>query len=155
MNEEIREKIIEMTKKLGFYGIDASSDISLFEYGLLGREITEYQCSIIPAKYFQLIHVIDWQEYENPLCYDISTYSEDEIKELINEDWFNKKSFFSFIGMDESEWLKIDAVSKIYDMISYTGNENIFGTSYHTKNDSELLEWLQNEEERQENSLIK
>jgi hypothetical protein len=110
-----------MARKLSdyndFYGTDASNEISLFEYGLLVKDIDESE--------LRCIYRIDQNQF------DVAHISYQAITDMINESWFDKESFLNTQGITESEWLKGSYVNKLFDMIQYYGYENIFGNSYN------------------------
>ena len=127
-------KYLEKLDKAGYYGIDYSLDISLLEYGLIGKKIGKNT--------YKIVYVINWLDYGKPKSYDSVTFDKEEIKELIEESWFDQKSFFSFLGCTKKEWLELDLIGQVSDLISYYGTENICGTCYYsntlydlTKND--------------------
>jgi len=154
LTENEQDKLIQNLKDLEFEGIDIDTEISLFEYGLLVREITEYQCSIRPTVYYQYIVVTSWEDFAEPKYFDISTITESELVEIFNEEWFDKKGFLSFIGQNESDYLKdMHIASVLSDMIQYYGTDNIIGSNHNPFDSFDLLEWSESELNR--NPIIK
>lgn len=110
-------------KKLSNYsnysGIDASNEISLFEYGLLCKiENNDIQC----------IYGVGSDNGCNYNTFACSWISATEVKQLLNE--LDKLGLLSYIGMSEKNWLESDIITQIHDLLSYFGYENIFGC-YH------------------------
>lgn len=105
-----------------FHGIDKSNEISLFEYGLLCQEKEE-------TKEIQCWYGIEFNGDENAfITFAHSVLGIEEIKQLVNEHWFDKKAFFSYVGLIEEQWVNhVPSHHQIYDLISYYGTETIFG----------------------------
>ena len=118
----MRESIFDKLEKKGFEGIDVSLEISLFEYGIIARD---------KDNELQVIYVTEWIDYEKPKYFDVSYISSDDLNSIINESWFDKKGFLSFLGMTETEHKDSLKISMLYDYISYYGAENILGSSYY------------------------
>jgi hypothetical protein len=109
----------------GFTGTDVNIETSLYEYGLLCHKP-------LGAKNIQCWIGVEIDSNSNYCKFDFFTISEKDIEEIINESWFNKKSFFSFIGITEKEWLVVaHYTSKISDLVTYYGYQNIFYPSYY------------------------
>jgi hypothetical protein len=96
---------------LGFYGTDASLEISMSEYNLA------------LTKWGDLGEVTVL--YKNGEVWDCITQSPEYFTSKINESWFDKSGFFSFVGSTESRWLLMPLVSQIQDLIGYYGVDNI------------------------------
>ena len=119
--------------KSTFIGIDASLEISLLEYGLIvsnevhedgsGTHFCVYKCNG---------------------GYGTGHISEADLNNLINgEDWANEEdinSFLSFVGMSKNDFLQMPLITKLFDLISYWGYENIMGTEYYPMNEKETIE---------------
>lgn len=105
----------------GYNGIDADPDTSLFEYGLLVKDY---------GNDLKVIYGVETKESEyGDIVYcdfDTAIVSKEDIGSIINESWFDKKGFFSYNGMSEKGWSKVDYTIRIYDLIHYYGYENIF-----------------------------
>lgn len=118
-----------------FYGIDKSIDISILEYGVL--------VSKEPDRNNEYLIVYGVDNDGNKYQSFASIFmSEQEINSKIEEPWFSKNSFFSHNDINEEEWLQLDVASKMTDMLSYYGSENICGVSYHTFDEEKLRELL-------------
>jgi hypothetical protein len=117
-----------------FYGNDANLEISLMEYGLLVSKETDKDGQ----------HACLYKhEYDG--TFDVGYLSEKEANAFLNESWFNKDAFLSWNGAIESEWLELDFVVKVMDLLQYYGYENIFGSSYgDVFSTEEAIEWLNN-----------
>jgi hypothetical protein len=101
-------------EEMGFFGIDASLEISLDEYGL----------ALTPrTKWGDLGEVTVL--YKHGGTWDCITQSPEYFTSKINESWFDKSGFFSFIDSTESRWLLMPLVSQIQDLIQYYGVDNI------------------------------
>lgn len=116
-------KTLTELKNEGYFGIDASIEISLFEYGLLVKisdDKTYYDC---------IYGVVsdDGMNYDRFNCANISKEEIDQLPFDLND----RGLFFSYIGMSVNNW-KIDTgyVGKLHTLLSYFGYENIFGTGY-------------------------
>jgi hypothetical protein len=96
----------------GFYGTDASLEESLTEYGLALKPSEKYE-----GKFTAL--------YKNGETWDCITQLPEYFTSKINESWFDKSAFFSFIDSTESRWLLMPLVSQIQDLIQYYGVDNI------------------------------
>lgn len=118
-----------------FYGIDKSIDISILEYGMLvSKEPND-------KDEYLIIYGVnnDGNSYES---FNTISLTEKEVNDKINESWFNKKEFFNYCGQTEQEWLLLNIVNKMRDMIAYYGVENICGVSYSTFDEDELRQYL-------------
>jgi hypothetical protein len=114
--------ISEMEKD-GYTGTDASLEISLFEYGLAWKRDGEDfrfiygKLSDESGNYYHF----DWARI-NASC--------DPAKEF---DWVDWKAVSDFAGKNTAELLCINSEELpflIYDLLSYYGHENVFGSSY-------------------------
>jgi hypothetical protein len=107
MNETIKETI---------EGIDVSVETSLFEYGIAWVERdTEY-------------HFI-YKVSDSPMQFDWADISKDiDIKKEF--DWADFNAVYSFTGMSESDFLEMPLTQQIFDLVSYYGYENVFGSCY-------------------------
>ena len=108
---------MKLSELSDYSGIDASNIISLFEYGLLIKEDSES------------IHC--YYQESNEGEFGAGHLDKKDVDNIINESWFNKESFLSYLGMDENEWLNCGYAMKIHDLISFYGIDNIFGCPYY------------------------
>jgi len=112
---------IEQLDKEGYKGIDASVEISLFEYGIAIKEIGES---------YNIIYGIN-QNDKRFNKFDQIFMKKDDINNFINNnDWIKKDEFFSYTGITEKNYQSLDILNKIYDLFQYYGAENIFGCNY-------------------------
>jgi len=124
-------------QKSNFYGVDASNEISLLEYGLLvysekheDNSGTQFCVYRIDDVYFGTGH-----------------YSEEEINNLLNgQEWADSESlngFFDYIGItdsDREQYIKTpNLATKLHDLKSYFGHENIFGSDYNPITETEAI----------------
>jgi hypothetical protein len=103
-------------KKSEWIGIDASLDISLFEYGLLTCKNS--QCTK-PDEWFCLVGVDKDDEGYNKFDYGYIQESD-----FAGESWIEWDEVLSFVGMTFEEWQELSFVMKLSDLISYYGTEN-------------------------------
>lgn len=101
-----------------WYGIDASNEISLLEYGLLVKKEPDKDDQ------YKIIYRV------NSTQFDFCHFSEKEVNEFLNEGWFNTEGFLNYCGMTENAWLKMNIANKLSDLLTYYGFENICGTCY-------------------------
>jgi len=105
---------IGLLEQQGFEGIDASLEISLFEYGIAWRKL----------------------ESETLFIYSIGKGSFDRVTVEnsvdVEKEWSfaDFKALMSSLGMAVEEWRKMPLAQKVSDLVSYYGFENIFGASY-------------------------
>lgn len=122
-------------QKLTFSGIDASKEISLLEYGLLVSDQLHLDGSNTRFVVYRI----------NENHFDCGHISEEEIngyvfgKEFPNDE--DIASFLSFVGeFKPEEWAKFTFQTKLHDLFSYWGYENIMGTSYYPMTEEEAKE---------------
>lgn len=105
-------------------GQDASLEISLFEYGLLCKQLPERDYE---DEYFCLYKFTDE-------VYDTGHITEKQVNGYILGTEFPKPediaSFLSYVGMAANEWIEESLVNKISDLLRYWGTENIMGGTY-------------------------
>lgn len=100
-----------------WHGIDVSKATSLFEYGLLVRYVPkekEWQCI--------------YRNPYDPTKFSYSWINEQDMKEMFMTGW--AKSFCSYAGETWDKWLLRPVATKIHDLLSYYGVEDIFGCNY-------------------------
>ena len=129
-----------METKKQYYGIDASNNISLLEYGLL-VSVDEHEDGSGTHHCVYGIQT-NGEEYT---AFDTGHISEKEVNDLINgEDWMSEKdvnSFLSTCGQSKEDWMENTLACKLHDLLQYYGYENTFGTAYSsiTKEEAEEL----------------
>lgn len=115
-----------------FEGTDVDLETSMEEYGLLVSKETDKNGQ----------HACLYKHAYNG-TFDVGYLSEKEVNNFLNESWFNKEDFLSYVGMTESKWIDMMFVNKVSDLLSYYGYENIFGSSYgDVFSTEEAIEWL-------------
>jgi hypothetical protein len=115
-------KTLKLSDLNKYSGIDASNEISLFEYGLLvdDADLNNIHC-------YYGIGSNDGMNYDS---FDCSSLSKHEIIGLFNE--LDKTGLLSYLGMTEDQFLAEDTLHQIYDLKSYFGCDNIFGSCYNS-----------------------
>ena len=112
-------------KNTTWHGIDVSKEVSLLEYNLLVRWDRSKQS-------FQCIHKIGMDRW------GIAFMANREIDQIIMEEWFDLGSFQSFVGIPIGSWISGDFVSKVHNLVSFIGYENVFGMTYYPKSTKEV-----------------
>jgi len=74
-------------------------------------------------------------------AYGTGWVTESELNDIVlGKEWANAEEiqrFLSYIGMDAEQWLQMPFISKLTDLISYWGVENIMNTDYSPLNKEE------------------
>ncbi len=103
-----------------FHGIDASNEISLFEYGLLVCHYEDTDYSVV-CKYGEQFYT--------------SFSDENDINGLVlGTDWMSTDGiidFLSFVGQNRDTWIDNEFVTKLYDLIQYFGPDSVIGSPDH------------------------
>lgn len=106
---------------LKFEGVDVSLEISLFEYGFI--------CAPCALKEYFVVY--------NPNTgngFHTAIVQPKDVNALITgNSWASDKdiaSFLSFVGCFAEEWLDASFVTKLSDVISFWGWENIVGSEW-------------------------
>lgn len=132
--------IFDRAADIGWKGIDADLETSMMEYGLVMKKSVRY-----PGEY-HVLYAIGYREVDRqpvPNLFGHSFYSMKELREVIRESWFNRKGFFSFIGMSPREWLRSGHLpSMVHDLVQYHGAENILGSDYYPKTLKQALRFM-------------
>ena len=123
--EDLKEQVIEHLESLGFYGTDASLKESLFEYGLICRELKDGS--------FCFLYAVG----ENVYCN--GSFNTQEIDNFLYESWFDLDSFLDFTSMHLNSFLQLPAINKMYDYLAYYGYQYIFGIAYYQITLKELV----------------
>jgi hypothetical protein len=119
-----------MEKQIAEYneydGIDASLETSLFEYGMIWAKGIEGH-----EKDYHFIYGVGinpfTSEYNSFDWADIAIDT-DPRKEWDFVEW---EKVLSFVGMNEDDFFNQPLPQIVYDLVSYYGHENIFGSSYY------------------------
>ena len=110
---------ISKLEQLGYIGIDACLATSLFEYGMAWKE---------DDKQIEFIYGIglkgeDYNRFDRcSFALDLDVYKE--------FDWADFEEVESFTEGTRGNFDALPLPQKIYDLVSYYGFENIFGSSY-------------------------
>ena len=114
---------VKKLEKLDFSGIDADLETSLFEYGMawkVGERETEF------------IYGVGVDEVDGEAIYttfDRCSFGND--LDVLNEfDYADFEAIFSFTGSTQAEFDALPLTQKIFDLVSYYGFENVFGSTY-------------------------
>ena len=128
-------------KNLTFTGIDVNLETSLFEYGLiLSNELHEDGSGTQFA-----VYLCGYNKEGAPM-YDTGHYTEKETNNLLRgHDWMKGKdigNFYDWIGCTDIETYieETDHVTRLYDLITYFGTENIMGSNYNAMTQEEVRE---------------
>ena len=109
------------TTKLKFSGIDASLEISLFQYGFI--------CAPCALKEYFVVY-----NSNNGTGFHTAIVQPKNINAIITgNSWANDEdiaSFLSFVGCFAEEWLDANFETKLNDVVSYWGWENIVGNAW-------------------------
>lgn len=123
-------RLLSELEKEGFEGVDCDLATSLYEYGLIWKK-EEHKPEYI--MYFG-VGVNEEGEYNT---FDNGWYSATTEDALSMLDWINWPKILSFLGMEVEEFERVlDAgifpPMLYFDLMSYYGSEEIFGTPYDT-----------------------
>ena len=115
-------------KKLSDYkdyeGIDASIEVSLFEYGLIWKK-NKY-CGQDEYYFIYDTHLKD--EHGNKL-FGSGYLSKQDLLSMF-DDWASKSDIESFTGQPFDTWIE-SFPSCVYDMVQYYCTDYVFGTDYY------------------------
>jgi hypothetical protein len=117
--------LAELEKK-GFIGIDASLEISLFEYGLIWVKGLEGH-----EKDYHFIYGVGKDKNGDFVSFDWGDLS---LGTNPKEEWNWIKDFnevATSCGVSKEDFLKRELPQIVFDLISYYGYENILGSSYY------------------------
>ena len=109
--------MLQTSKKQSWFGIDASNEISLFEYGLLVKQDAKDSYTVI------------YKVSEN--TFDTATITNVECNYLTKESWFDLAGFLSYVGSNADSWYSSNIAIRLFDLLTYYGYENIFGSCWY------------------------
>jgi len=117
----VEGKTIPELEKEGFEGIDASLDISLYEYGLIWKE-TESE--------YEFIYGVGKSAVGNYDAFLTASFPKTtDPREEFN--WVYWDEVFSFVGADPDTYFEESDLPRIiFDLKSFYGYQNVFGDSY-------------------------
>jgi hypothetical protein len=126
------------SRKSKWRGIDVDLARSLFEYGMVAVQKPDRDH---PDEWF-VVHQIGKNRFGTSFA------REKDLDDLIDgKEWASQtdiQSFLSTMGMSKSQWKQNSFVSKLSDLISYWGEENILGTEYYPITIKQLLRLSEN-----------
>lgn len=104
------------SRQLTWHGIDANLETCLFEYGLVVRYVPK-------EKSWQCIYC------NGSDSFSYGWMSEYDLKEMFISGWAKEyiSSFCQYLGVSWLEWLESSVASRIFDVVSYFGVQDIFG----------------------------
>lgn len=109
--------------ELGYEGsVDCNLETSLFEYGLIHLEHGNGAYTIVYG-----VEMED-DEYIN---FDTANFDDDDLKDILEASWCDVAAVARCCGQTKDFWLNQPFMSKVHDLISYYGRENVFGSSYY------------------------
>jgi len=110
---------IPKLEKHGYAGIDACLATSLFEYGMAWKE----ENNQIEFIYGIGVNGTEYNKFDRcTFDTDLDVYKE--------FDWADLEEVFLCMGSKKEDWDALPLPQKIYDIVSYYGFENVFGSSY-------------------------
>ena len=112
------KKLVESDYK-NYTGIDASIEVSLFEYGLIWHK-NKY-CKQDEYYFVYDIHLKD--EHGNKL-FGSAYLSKQDLLSMF-DDWAEKSTIESFTGQPFDAWIE-SFPGCVYDMVQYYGTDNVF-----------------------------
>ena len=119
-------RTITQLQKDGFIGVDASLEISLFEYGFI---LMKNDDCTQDDEYFFIARNFTHDDEKKDL-YSCGYVVEEELDNIVKgKEWADKKdntSFLSFVGSNKKEWFKLNIASKVADLL---GSSAFFVTS--------------------------
>lgn len=112
-----------------YEGVDASLEISLFEYGLIwAKGIKDHEND------YHFIYGVDGRDKEGKgFTYTMFDWGDIPIDCNPEKEWnwVNWKEVADSSGMSKKDFLKMPLPMIVESLISYYGHENIFGSSYY------------------------
>lgn len=118
------------TNKYIWHGVDASNEISLFEYGFLMRLKSNSQ--------YEVCSIIRYDDLRNPY-FAFDTWDANEARENLRNNEEMLKGLAEMCGYNTEEYIteiSTNDVSLLFDLISFHGTINEFG-GYYQKNYTE------------------
>lgn len=106
----------KISRQLTWHGIDEDLETSLLEYGLVVRYVPK-------EKSWQCI-------YRNGFdSFSYGWMSEYDLKEMFISGWAKEclSPFCQYLGISWLDWLEASVASRIFDVVSYFGVQDIFG----------------------------
>ena len=103
----------------GFIGVDASLEISLFEYGFI---LLKNEHCTNDNEYFFVARNFAHDDEKKDL-YSSGYIIEEDLDNIVKgKEWADKKdnaSFLSCVGSNKKEWFKLNIASKVAELLVY------------------------------------
>ena len=111
-----QEKEYQILAEKGFFGIDASLEVSMEEYNLAVAHGSGWgdlgDCTVLYRSYDGGV----WKQ---------TNIDGAKICTIVEETWFDKRSFLESIDSTESQWLLMPLVHQLHNLILFCGVDNI------------------------------
>ena len=107
----------------GFSGIDASNEISLFEYGIL------WQLRDKKKQEYLFVYGVEIDDSSSYIRFAYSWMNQKDWQALCNESWFELDKVCEFYDSTPDEFIA-NFPDNVHTAIQYHGTENIFGSDY-------------------------
>jgi hypothetical protein len=129
-------KTLKQLEAEGYRGADASLEISLFEQGLVWRELVDEDTKKPEYRFIYGTEVDDQGRYAK---FDWAWLPAD-VDPGKEWNWVDWPSVLVYVGMldeggDEqealAEWMLLPLERQVQDLLGYYGYGNVFGTAYH------------------------
>jgi len=127
-----KETVLFELDKLGFYGSDITLEIALFEYHLICASDKHF-------RNYSFIYGTEFNAINEPIKFDKCSLTIKEINSLCFDSFVNINDILNFIGMTQKEFNKQTGFQKIFDLVSYYGYQEIFGSCYYPISIKELI----------------
>lgn len=110
-------------RRRGFEGsVDADIDISLYEYGLIHKQEKD-------GRFLFIYGFGTDSETGNFNTFDYAHFDEDDFEDIVSSSWFSLEGILRCVGMTEEQWKSLPLQNRVSDLISYYGNECVFGSA--------------------------
>lgn len=116
---KIQDKVANKLESQGYEGIDASLVISLFEQGLVVKELENDR--------YEIIFAVEYNELGQPNKFVVESVDADLTNNVIEESWFDRDGFFDFVGDNLDQWKNRRFVVQLHDLMHYYDYRNFFG----------------------------
>ena len=138
----MRTKTKSLYDYRGYHGIDASLDISLFEYGLICRKFTKSNIKKYEWKKlhqhsdeYRIIYGVETDEQGNYNLFEPTYKRESELNNLVlGNEWISKDVIDSFLETHDTTletWLELSFIMKLHDLVSHFGWMDVLGSVYY------------------------
>lgn len=112
----------------GYHGIDADLETSLFEYGLICKQV-------IPKNAYKVIYAVEADSKGNYNLFESTWTTETQLNNLVlGNEWMDQDAINSFLdcqGTSLADWLDLPFISKLHDLVSYFGWMDVLGSVYY------------------------